>query len=278
MATRQNVRHPRNMRKKVQTITSTVLIFLIAGSFSYGQTQDVENATDAQIAGWIDQLNDTSYKKRERATRLLIEAADKSLPKLAQELVDGKNENSLERKIRSKRAFARILSQLDFDTNPRAEGVLKKLVESPSNYVSNMVKQKLGPEPDNATAAILAEWMKKRRKTKIEEVLELDDKILQRVKKSAAFEIKRSGPLRTQHWRRLADADQHQELLMYRVRWFKGNKWSRWFVPGVNDRFEQGVGKLYWNLFYDHTHETIKIKAKRGTFKQRKDFTKDPGR
>ena len=51
------------------------------------------------------------------------------------------------------------------------------------------------------------------------------------------------------------------EIAAYQIRWFNG-KWSRWFVPGVNDidhkyNLDSNRMRRMWSYFYDHEHKYI---------------------
>lgn len=228
-----------------------------------------------EINQWLNELSSDSYAARENATEKLGQLSAKELDQLLFYL-----EHSSLSEVEL-RLFQVVKKILDRAKSEEIETIVEAISQA-KNASSKKVRDFAGrfdyftghPE----TKQIVEQFRKlvKDGKSKIDEsdpnpevisddfakqLIELKDfKLVQQNRNSLVVQDLRSR-----------DAGDHQEILAYRIKWFKGG-WSRWFVPGVNDADSKVKGDLMWRYFRDHESQYIQLLPKYGPYSRRQTF------
>ena len=229
-----------------------------------GQQQQSQAADAISVAALIEQLESSSYRERQQASETIVQRGQSAIPQIVESLQSA----SPEKYFRLKSILLSVTKGIDLDKFPQAVTALRRLARSESKTNARLASGILGPEFDPELGARLADWMQTA--AKVKKIPELGD-LYQQAKASDALLVSSANANRKQYWRDLKDVNANQEILMYRIKWFKGG-WSPWFVPGHNDTNKASPGKRNWNFFYDHQHEIVTIKVKRGPFRSRQAF------
>lgn len=253
-------------------------IALLAG-VSIGACQDsalqVESEPSplsaADINRFAQQLSADSYQEREEATEALILAG----PMVIQPLLEFWPDSNLECQYRISRVLQSIVPRIDYEQDSEHLDALMKIRDSEDKKLAAIAIELIGVEPEPELAKEL--------KAAIDLVLSgeksvvpVSDDLFAKLQNSEAFQVVRRQPLHQQDpnspWRTIQDSEAHQDILLYRIKWFNG-KWSGWLLSGVNDNNKQ-LNRQHWNCFYDHQHEFIQIRTKVGNLSKRQDYIK----
>ena len=254
-----------------------IIIFLVAGNCVTGQDSAPldepapSNLSPADIKRLAQDLSADSYQEREQATDALIQAG----PIVIEPLLELWPDSNLECQYRISRVLQSIVPEIDYDQHAGHLEALMKMRSAEDKKLAAIAVQLIGAEPEPELAKEL--------KVAIDRVLSgektavpVSKELFTKLQSSEAFQVVRRQPLRQQDpnspWRTIQDSEAHQEILIYRIKWFNG-KWSGWLLSGVNDINKQ-LNRQHWNCFYDHQHEFIEIRTKVGNLSKRSDYLK----
>ncbi len=228
----------------------------------------------------IEQLADDSAALRNEAERKLVELGADAAAKVAQAAAGGDTETL----YRAKRILIAIASSDNESTAIAAETAIRSLAKSDNAAAAKMAgelaKQFAPSQVVDAyrKAVAAAKELRGKGETNPEVV---DQKWVDELIAKHGFrhvtgdnDIFDSDAPPPADWSVVRDPAAHQELLMYRVKWFKGG-WSRWFIPGVNDDDSKVKGHRMWRYFSDHQWQRVEIPFKLGQYTSRRDFLGD---
>ena len=225
---------------------------------------------DSRIVQLIKQLASEKYSVREYATEELIDLGPKTISLLVK---NWQNCDSPECRMRILKVLQSVIPKIDFKENSDEIQLLKELRDSSHSSLAKLAKNFVGATPEPELAKLLQTAINKV-VSDTERTIPMSNELWNKIANSSAFQVVRRPPIRNQnrnsHWRTINDKDAHQEILMYRIRWFNGS-WSSWMLPGVNDQHHK-LDRQHWNCFYDHHHEYVQIMTKIGDRTKRSDY------
>lgn len=241
--------------------------------------QNADAGIEQLVEQFVKQLADDSAARRNEAERKLIELGAAAAARVAEAAADGDTETL----YRAKRILSAIAASDDDAAARAGEAAIRTLAKSENTAAAKLgaelAKQFAPAEVADVFRKAVAEAKKRRDAGETHpDVIQaewVDALIAKHGFRHVTGDVGPDGGAPAPaDWYVNRDPDAHQELLVYRVKWFKGG-WSRWFIPGVNDDDMKVKGHRMWRYFADHEWQRVEIPFKLGRYTSRRDFLGD---
>lgn len=233
-----------------RALTTSALWFGVAIVGLYGHADAGQDPpSQQQIVRWVSLLQSDQFGERELAMTRLAASGSAALPHLEEAACA----DDLEASRRAVEIIAVILESVGADQLATARKTLERIGEHGSFIARREAQQLLQTIADPEFCLTVRKQLSKAIEAANKEEMHpevVQDDLVDKLKEASGFRFTSGSRFQGYDWREAKQPSDHPKVLVYRVRWFASG-WSRWFVPGINDKDTKTPDGRMWRYFMD---------------------------